>query len=128
MKKTYKTLKFIFKKKSKNIILIIFIIIVWLISRKTEIIPYIIWDILRWMMMFLIVNLFSKNIIFTAIVSLLICFWIEFFQLIDYQLLHQIRETKIWWLVLWRWFLYTDLVAYSIWVWSITLSYLILKK
>lgn len=123
MKKTFKLSKY--KDRITNTAIINLIILLWLLSRKISIIPFFVWDILRWMMMFFIVKLFLRNnLLKISIISLVICFWIEFSQLIQLDWLIDIRNTKIWWIILWKWFLYTDLVAYNVWI---ILSYILIK-
>lgn len=99
----------------KNIFIIIIIILLWLLSRKISFVPFFIWDILRWMMMFFIVNIFYKEVKKAFFISLFICFFIEFSQLLNFEVLINIRETKLWWLLLWKWFLISDLFCYILW-------------
>lgn len=114
MKKIFKTLKY--KNKIINLLLILLIIILWLLSRKISVLPYFFWDILRWMMIFFIVSMFTQKIWNIIIISLIICFWIEFSQLLQNQWMIYIRNTPIWWMLLWKWFLLSDLMAYSFWI------------
>lgn len=103
------------KNKLKYIYIIIWIILVGLISRNIDFIPLVIWDIL-WAMMIFYILLFITNLGLQkiVIVSLIICFFVELSQLINTELLNDIRNNNFWKLILWQWFLISDLIAYSI--------------
>lgn len=97
-------------------LLILIVIILGLLSRKTAIVPLIVGDILYAIMMFLIVRFFLlrssyKNI---ALISLSICYLIEISQLYSAPWIDQIRNTTLGALVLGRGFLWSDILAYTI--------------
>lgn len=107
------------RSKSKYIFVIIVIIILGLLSRKISFVPLFVWDILWAMMISYLALLFTNlKLIYIVYISSSICFFVEFSQLIHFELLDSIRNTTIWWLVLGRWFLWSDLIAYSFWVWG----------
>lgn len=79
-------------------------------------IPLIVGDILYAVMMFLIIRflLISTKIQKVTIISLSICYCIEFFQLYQAPWINQIRNSTLGALVLGRGFLWSDMVAYTI--------------
>ncbi|WP_316835399.1 DUF2809 domain-containing protein [Pedobacter nutrimenti] len=98
------------------VLLILTVIILGLLSRKTAMIPLIVGDILYAIMMFLIVRFFLlrssyKNI---ALISLSICYLIEISQLYSAPWIDQVRNTTLGALVLGRGFLWSDMLAYTI--------------
>lgn len=106
--------------------IICLIIILGLLSRKLNSIPIFVGDILYAMMIYFIVRLFlvkfsSKNI---AIISILICYTIEFLQLYQADWIIEIRNTTLGHLVLGQGFLWSDLAAYAI---GIFLCYILEK-
>lgn len=105
------------KNKIKIFFKIIFIIFLWLISRKINIVPSYIWDFLYAIMIYFFVKLFyDTSIKKLIIISLIICFAIEFSQLINNDFFNQIRSYKLWKLVLWQTFLISDLITYFLWI------------
>ena len=115
------------KSRVYYFILICFIIILGLLSRKIDFIPLAIGDILYAMMLYFIFRfLFVKSSkIFVAIVSLLVCFAIEFFQLYQAIWIVEIRKTTFGHLVLGLGFLLSDLLAYTF---GILAAYILEKK
>lgn len=114
--KIYNPFLFI-KTKIKYIFIIILIIYLWLVSRSINEIPLFVWDTLRAMMFFyIILFLTDLQLKYVALVSIIICFWIEFSQFMHFELLDSIRNTSTWTLFLWKWFLYADLISYLVWV------------
>lgn len=124
MKKIFRILKSHYKNNYKIYFIIIWVIFLGLLTRKIYFIPYFLWDILRWIMMFFIVLLFTKNIFKVLLLSLIICISIECSQLFSYDFLIEVRNTKLGWILLWIWFLYSDILAYMLWI---MISYFSLK-
>lgn len=97
-------------------LLILIVIILGLLSRKTAIVPLIVGDILYAIMMFFIIRFFFlrssyRNI---ALISLSICYLIETSQLYSTPWIDQVRNTTLGALVLGRGFLWSDMLAYTI--------------
>jgi hypothetical protein len=103
------------KARLKYIISIILVIAAGLISRKIEVIPLWIGDLLWALMIYLMVRfLFIKAPIkLVAVISLTFCFVIEFSQLYQAPWINQIRQTLPGRLVLGQGFLWSDLLAYT---------------
>jgi len=97
-------------------LLIIIVIIAGLLSRKTTLIPAITGDALYAVMMFLMVKflLIHTDDRKIGVISLSICFLIEFSQLYDAAWINQIRNNTFGALVLGRGFLWSDLLAYTV--------------
>lgn len=97
-------------------LLIIIVIIAGLLSRKTTQIPAITGDALYAVMMFLMVKflLIHTDDRKIGVISLSICFLIEFSQLYDAAWINQIRNNTFGALVLGRGFLWSDLLAYTV--------------
>lgn len=99
--------------------LIIITIIIGLISR-TEIVPEIIYpylgDYLYAILFFLIIGfLFNRmKSLKVAIVSILVCYLIEIFQLYDADWINTIRNNKLGALIFGSGFLWSDLVCYTL--------------
>ena len=113
-------------KNFKYPILVLFIIILGILSRKISIIPLFVGDLLYAMMIYFIVRFFfNKNdLLKSAIIALLICFSIEFLQLYQANWMIEIRKTTFGHYVLGQGFLWSDLVAYFI---GVLISYSIDK-
>ena len=99
-------------------------IILGLLSRKIDGIPFFIGDVLYAILQYLILNAFfgTHNKLLIAVVALLFCFIIECSQLLTHPILNSIRSTTIGKLVLGQGFLWSDLLAYFI---GITVVYII---
>lgn len=104
-------------------LIVIFIIITGIISRKFHFIPLCIGDILYAMMIY-----FSVRIVFIqkprtaiAISSLTICFCVEFSQLYQTEWINDFRNTFIGHHILGQGFLWSDLIAYAF---GVLISYL----
>lgn len=99
-------------------------IILGLLSRKIDGIPFFIGDVLYAILQYLILNVFfgTHNKLLIAVVALLFCFIIECSQLLTHPILSSIRSTTIGKLVLGQGFLWSDLLAYFI---GITVVYII---
>lgn len=97
-------------------LLVLTVIVLGLLSRKTTLVPLIVGDALYAVMMFLMIRfLFIRtSFINVALISLLICYLIEFGQLYTAAWIEQIRNTTPGALVLGHGFLWSDLVAYTV--------------
>lgn len=102
------------KQRYKYAGLILLIIVTGLLSRQTTAVPAFTGDVLYAAMMYFIVRfcLLSTKIKKIAIISLCICFVIEFSQLYQSGWINNIRSTLPGRLVLGRGFLWSDLLAY----------------
>jgi len=103
------------KTRIRYLFIIGFIIIIGLLSRKIDFIPLFVGDILYAVMIYFIIRFLliespSKNI---AILSILICYTIEFLQLYQAEWILEIRNTTFGHLVLGQGFLWSDLLAYT---------------
>ncbi len=101
------------KARLTYIVIVLFIIVIGLLSRKLPI-PFFIGDVLYAMMIYftfrtLFIKFKSAQIFFYAIA---LCFLIEFSQLIREPWLHNLRNSWIGQHVLGSGFLWTDLLAY----------------
>jgi len=94
--------------------IILIIIILGLLSRKTIVLPAVTGDALYASMMYFIVRFFliKYKIKEVAIISLAICFAIEFSQLYQAPWINTIRTTLPGRLILGQGFLWVDLLAY----------------
>ncbi|WP_296147306.1 DUF2809 domain-containing protein [uncultured Flavobacterium sp.] len=115
------------KIRIRYFLIICLIIILGLLSRKTDFIPLFIGDILYAVMIYFIIRFLllkssSKNI---ATISILICYTIEFFQLYQADWIVGIRNTTLGHLILGQGFLWSDLVAYTF---GILISYFLEKR
>lgn len=97
-------------------LLIFTVIALGILSRKTPMIPLITGDILYAVMMFFIVKFFFIRLSHfkTAIISLFICYSIEFSQLYSSPWINNIRNTTLGALVLGHGFLWSDMAAYTL--------------
>lgn len=95
---------------------VLIVIALGLLSRKTAMIPLIVGDILYAVMMFLIIGFLFIRLSFRhiALISLSICYLIEFGQLYTAPWIDKIRNTTLGALVLGRGFLWSDMAAYTI--------------
>lgn len=107
--------------KKLYISIIIIVIFLGLLSRKlTDYLPNIInlflGDSLWAMMIFFFCKLFWENwkLKKVGLTSLTFCFIIELSQLYQANWINVIRKTTLGWLILWRGFLWSDLLAYTI--------------
>lgn len=96
-------------------LIICFIIILGLLSRKIDFIPLFVCDILYAVMIYFIIRfLFIKSLSERiATISILICYIIEVLQLYQEDWIVGIRNTTFGHLVLGQGFLWSDLVAYT---------------
>lgn len=96
-------------------LLLIFIIFLGIISRKTDFIPLCFGDFLYAVMIYILTRIFliKHKPIRIAIFSLLTCYSIEFFQLYQADWIIAIRKTLLGRYVLGQGFLWTDLIAYT---------------
>jgi hypothetical protein len=104
------------KKRFSYFVLIIGIIIIGLLSRKSVATPLWIGDILYALMMYFTVRFFflQKKPLFICLLSLGICVAIEFSQLLHAGWINSIRATLPGRLILGQGFLWSDLVAYTV--------------
>jgi len=102
------------KQRYKYASLILLIITTGLLSRQTTVVPAFTGDVLYAVMMYFIVRfcLLRSKIKKIAIISLCICFAIEFSQLYQSGWINNIRATLPGRLILGRGFLWSDLLAY----------------
>lgn len=104
-------------------LLCISIIALGILSRKTEIIPLVVGDILYSIMIYFLIRFLSlkTKLQKIAFVSLLVCYGIETLQLYQADWINEIRHTILGRLVLGKGFLWSDLLAYSF---GITIAFL----
>ena len=102
------------KQRYKYATLILIIIITGLLSRQTNAVPTFTGDLLYATMMYFIVRFFllKSKIKKITIISLCICFAIEFSQCYQATWINNIRATLPGRLILGQGFLWTDLLAY----------------
>ena len=96
-------------------IIVVTIIGCGLLSRTSSVVPLFVGDMLYAMMMVAIMRwVFIFNLLWKICLwSLMLCFAIEFSQLLSYDWLLQLRSTHLGALVLGQGFLWSDIVAYS---------------
>lgn len=104
------------KQRIKYGVIIVIIIIAGLLSRRIHGMPLWIGDTLYATTMYFMLRfvLLCKTVLFIAILSLLICFVIEFSQLWQTPWLNQLRSTLPGKLILGQGFLWEDLLAYTL--------------
>jgi len=105
-------------KKYRLYYCIIFLGIIFLgiLSRKISFIPLWIGDLLYAVMIYTLIRIafINKKAIQIAIISLLICFGIEFLQLYQGEWMIELRETLLGRYTLGHDFLWTDILAYTL--------------
>ncbi|WP_281867906.1 DUF2809 domain-containing protein [Flavobacterium sp. GSB-24] len=103
--------------KSRVYYFIIFLSIIFLgiLSRKISFIPLWIGDFLYAVMIYFLVRIFLplKKAFLIALLSLLICYSIEFLQLYQAEWIVELRKTLFGRYVLGQGFLWTDILAYT---------------
>jgi len=103
--------------KSRIYYFIIFLSIIFLgiLSRKISFIPLWIGDFLYAVMIYFLVRIFLpfKKTYLIAIISLLICYGIEFLQLYQAEWIVELRKTLFGRYVLGQGFLWSDILAYT---------------
>jgi hypothetical protein len=103
--------------KSRIYYFIIFLSIIFLgiLSRKISFIPLWIGDFLYAVMIYFLVLIFLpfKKAFFIALISLLICYGIEFLQLYQAEWIIELRKTLFGRYVLGQGFLWSDILAYT---------------
>lgn len=111
-------------------ILIFGIVFLGLISRQISFISLFIGDILWSIMIFFIVKfiLIKVDVRYIFLVSLILCYIVEFSQLYQAEWINNIRKTIFGRLVLGQGFLWNDIFSYTIGVIVATLSELIKQK
>ncbi|WP_289666111.1 DUF2809 domain-containing protein [Flavobacterium panacagri] len=104
-------------KKPRIYYTIIFFSIIFLgiLSRKISFIPLWIGDFLYAIMIYFLVRIFLpfKNAFLIALLSLLICYAIEFLQLYQGEWMVELRKTLFGRYVLGQGFLWEDIIAYT---------------
>lgn len=95
--------------------LFLFIIFLGICSRKTTFIPLWIGDFLYAVMIYFLVRIFLpfKNAFSIALLSLLICYSIEFLQLYQGEWMIELRKTLFGRYVIGQGFLWEDILAYT---------------
>ncbi|MCP2026099.1 signal transduction histidine kinase [Flavobacterium sp. HSC-32F16] len=95
--------------------LFLFIIFIGIFSRKLTFIPLWIGDFLYAVMMYIFVRVFfpEKKGLFVFLLSLFICFSIEFLQLYQGEWMIELRKTLFGRYVLGQGFLWSDILAYT---------------
>lgn len=95
--------------------LFLFIIFLGICSRKTTFIPLWIGDFLYAVMIYFLVRIFLpfKNTFSIALLSLLICYSIEFLQLYQGEWMIELRKTLFGRYVIGQGFLWEDILAYT---------------
>ncbi len=95
--------------------LFLFIIFLGICSRKTTLAPLWIGDFLYAVMIYFLVRIFLpfKNAFSIALLSLLICYSIEFLQLYQGEWMIELRKTLFGRYVLGQGFLWEDILAYT---------------
>ncbi|MTH14279.1 DUF2809 domain-containing protein [Flavobacterium sp. LC2016-01] len=104
-------------KKSRLLYLIFFLSIIFLgiISRKISFIPLWIGDFLYAVMIYFLVRIFlpAKKASVIVLISLLLCYCIEFLQLYQGEWIIELRKTLFGRYVLGQGFLWFDILAYT---------------
>ncbi|WP_149207974.1 ribosomal maturation YjgA family protein [Flavobacterium johnsoniae] len=95
--------------------LFLFIVFLGICSRKTTFVPLWIGDFLYAVMIYFLVRIFLpfKNAFSIALLSLLICYSIEFLQLYQGEWMIELRKTLFGRYVLGQGFLWEDILAYT---------------
>lgn len=96
-------------------LLFVFIIFLGILSRKISFIPLWIGDFLYAVMIYALVRIFFpvKKASLIVLLSLLICYSIEFLQLYQGEWMIELRETLLGRYVLGQGFLWSDILAYT---------------
>jgi hypothetical protein len=104
------------KNRLYYFIILIAVIFLGIISRELSFIPLCIGDLLYAVMIYILVTivLISKKGIQIVIISLLICYGIEFLQLYQGEWMIGIRKTLFGRYVLGQGFLWSDILAYTL--------------
>lgn len=104
------------KNRLYYFIILIAVIFLGIISRELSFIPLSIGDLLYAVMIYILVTivLISKKGIQIVIISLLICYGIEFLQLYQGEWMIGIRKTLFGRYVLGQGFLWSDILAYTL--------------
>ncbi|SHL57091.1 Protein of unknown function [Flavobacterium johnsoniae] len=101
--------------------LFLFIIFLGICSRKTTFVPLWIGDFLYAVMIYFLVRIFLpfKNAFSIALLSLLICYSIEFLQLYQGEWMIELRKTLFGRYVLGQGFLWEDILAYTFGIFTV---------
>lgn len=111
-------------------IILISIIFLGIISRKIDFVPLCFGDFLYAVMIYILTRIFLIQLkpIQITILSLLICYSIEFFQLYQSNWIIVVRKTLLGKYVLGQGFLWTDIIAYTFGIAIIFISEKIILK
>lgn len=103
------------KSRIYYFLVFLFIISLGILSRKTNLIPLYIGDFLYAIMIYVLTRIFfiNKRALFIAVISLLLCYSIEFFQLYQAEWIIEIRKSLFGRYVLGQEFLWSDILAYT---------------
>ncbi|KAF2334984.1 ribosomal maturation YjgA family protein [Flavobacterium daemonense] len=103
------------KSRLRYFILFLLIIFLGIISRKISFVPLWIGDFLYSIMIYALIRILfpNKKAIQIAILSLLICYSIEFLQLYQAEWIIELRKTLFGRYVLGQGFLWSDMLAYT---------------
>lgn len=103
------------KSKISYFILFLFTIFLGLLSRKISWIPLWIGDFLYAVMIYLLIRIFfpTRKAISIVLLSLIICYSIEFLQLYQAEWIIELRKTLFGKYVLGQGFLWSDILAYT---------------
>lgn len=114
------------KLRFSYLFVFLFTIFLGILSRKISFIPLWIGDFLYAVMIYFLVRIFffNKKPLIVVVLSLVICYSIEFLQLYQGDWMIELRNTLFGRYVLGQGFLWSDVLAYTI---GITLIYLLEK-
>lgn len=115
------------KTRINYFLIFLSIIVFGILSRKIPFIPLWIGDFLYAVMIYFLVRIFfpSKKIWFVILLSLFICYCIEFLQLYQAKWIIDLRKTLFGRYVLGQGFLWSDILAYTF---GISLTFIIEKS
>ncbi|MXO05545.1 DUF2809 domain-containing protein [Flavobacterium sp. HBTb2-11-1] len=115
------------KTRINYFLIFLSIIVFGILSRKIPFIPLWIGDFLYAVMIYFLVRIFfpSKKFWFVILLSLFICYCIEFLQLYQAKWIIDLRKTLLGRYVLGQGFLWSDLLAYTF---GISLTFIIEKS
>ncbi|KAF2508431.1 DUF2809 domain-containing protein [Flavobacterium zhairuonense] len=103
------------KRRTRYLILFLSVILLGILSRKISFIPLWIGDFLYAVMIYFLVRIvfFNKKATYIFILSLAICYGIEFLQLYQAPWIIELRKTLFGRYVLGQGFLWSDIIAYT---------------
>ena len=103
------------KKRFRYLLIIVCVILLGILSRQFHFIPLYVGDVLYAVMIYFIVRLFSirTRLLRSAVISLLICFFVELLQLYRATWIVELRNTPLGHYALGQGFRWSDLIAYA---------------